>query len=71
MKNGDRSKAQGGIGIVPYVYDEAKNWYRNKTQIKEVAEKSLEQLDEERVIVTKIAKPNKVKTFYDIEDFNK
>lgn len=71
VKNGDKTKAQGGIGIVPYVYEEAKNWYRNKTQIKEVAERSLEKLEEEKIIVTKINKSNKVKSFYDIEDFNK
>lgn len=28
VRNGDKTKSNGGIGIVPYIYEEAKNYYR-------------------------------------------
>lgn len=35
VKNNDVSKANGGIGIVPYIYDEAKKYYASQEKLKE------------------------------------
>lgn len=64
IRNGDISKANGGIGIVGYVYEEAKNYYR---KIAEANNKNLDiqinNNDLEIVITPKELKPLKKKKF--------
>lgn len=55
------TKAQGGIGIVPYLYEEAQEYYKNVDKKKEEIKNGIEkQLDLDKVIV-RITKPEKQK----------
>lgn len=71
VKHGDIKKANEGIGIVPYVYDEAQHYYAEKqNQQIELAKKIGESIATTNV--TKIVKQKpkeKKKLSYDIEDF--
>ena len=61
IQKGSATKAQGGIGIVPYLYEEAQAYYKNIDKKKEKIKKGIEkQLDLDKVIV-KITKPEKQK----------
>lgn len=48
IKKSDKSKANDGIGIIPYRYEEAKAYYQRITQGEKMAEQALEKNKEER-----------------------
>lgn len=48
VKHIDKTKAEGGIGIVPYCYDEAARWFVDRTQKQEKFVLELNQQIEER-----------------------
>jgi hypothetical protein len=64
-------KAQGRIGILPYIYDDAKNYYDNLTRTQNVilhnVEKQLTQ--KENIIIVKLP-PRKKKKQIDLEGLN-
>ena len=64
IKNGDISKANGGIGIVGYIYEEAKEYYRRieTANLKNIDVK-IENNDLEIFITPKELKPLKKKKF--------
>lgn len=77
IKNADTSKANGGIGIVPFVYQEAKNYHREqkeqeknyKTTDIEIAEKAKEIFTSPKPYIKKkrpIQKPKKV-TYFELD----
>lgn len=69
IKKGSAEKAYGGIGIVPYVYDDAQNYYARQNKIKE----NISQVDLSQIVVpaentivikpTPIRKPKRMKLF--------
>ena len=48
IKKSDKSRANDGIGIIPYRYEEAKAYYQRITQGEKMAEQALEKNKEER-----------------------
>jgi hypothetical protein len=47
VKNGDWSKGHGGLGIIPYVYkDAAQYWSQHEDQQKDILEKIVAQAEE-------------------------
>lgn len=62
------SRANGGMGIVPYIYDEAQNYYRNIIlKKKKLSEQAIKQQKEKNKIVKIIkAEENKRKGFIDL-----
>lgn len=69
VKKGDKEKANSGIGIVPYIYDEAQEYYKKlkykNKKIREVVENQKE-IEDKKV---KITIPKKVqRKKYDIEE---
>lgn len=67
-KNNSIERANGGMGIVPYIYDEAQRYYRNIIlKKKKLLEQATKQQEEEKkvVTVTKI-KEEKRKNFIDL-----
>lgn len=71
VKKGSVEKAEGRIGIIPYVYDEAKRYYENlsntQTTILNTVTKQLNQGD--KIIAIKVA-PKKKKKDIDLEALN-
>lgn len=71
IKKGSVEKAQGRIGILPYIYDDAKNYYDNLTRTQNVilhnVEKQLTQ--KENIIIVKLP-PRKKKKQIDLEGLN-
>lgn len=70
VKKGSKKRANEGIGIVPYIYDEAQEYFKRLNYKKEqIAETVSKQLEEESVIL-KVKKINekKKKIFYDLEN---
>jgi len=69
VKKGSVEKAQSRVGIIPYVYDEAKKYYdglaETKNKLHNSVKKQLNQKEE--VIVIKVA-PKKKKRNIDLED---
>lgn len=76
VKNNDLSKSNGGIGIVPYVYEDAYAYYYeifcNSQQNKHIEEKDMEYKVIEITITAPKRKPRKTKkfTFLDEEIVN-
>lgn len=68
IKKGSIEKAQERVGIIPYIYDEAKKYYNNLSvtinQLSDVVEKQLNQKEE--VIIIKKA-PKRKKKDIDLE----
>jgi len=70
VKHGSKKKANEGIGIVPFVYDEAQEYFRklNYKQNK-VAEEINKQLNKKpKVLIVKKQENKKEKTYYNLED---
>lgn len=75
VKNNDIEKANGGIGIVPYVYNDAKNYYytiwlaeeknKNKVVVNNIPTQEIKILRPQRKIIKK-----KVFSFLDEEEIN-
>ena len=69
VKKGSVEKSQNRIGILPYIYDDAKNYYSNLTNVQNKVlvniEKQLSQ--EEKVVVIKKA-PSRRKKDINLED---
>ena len=67
IKKGDKSKANGGIGIIPYVYDESRRyWYDRENKqhgIVEQIEQQIREANQRKQVV--IAKKEKVKSQID------
>jgi len=59
LQNNSVKKARGGIGIIPYVYDEASDYYKKVKQSKESKNKEVEL--EQKVV--KVKKPHKDSVF--------
>lgn len=58
VKHGDKEKADGGIGIIPYIYDDAKIYWtqlehRNKGIIAEIESQMREAAERQKTIVRK------------------
>lgn len=67
VKHNAWEKGHGGLGIVPWVFDEAKNYWIIQEQKKRGFMKSLEQQSKERSII-KIHKQEKVREKYNLDD---
>lgn len=71
VKKNSTRKANEGIGIVPYVYDEAQNYYKKinsqQEKFKNTVEKQLNNPPE--IIVVRKEKKEKSKKIYDLEQF--
>jgi hypothetical protein len=67
VKHNAWEKGHGGLGIVPWVFDEAKNYWIVQEQKKRGFMKSLEQQSKERSIV-KIHRQEKVREKYNLDD---
>ena len=66
IKKGDRSKAEGGIGIVDYVYEDATNYYGERTKrgeniVAEIERQVREASQQKEQKVVKKAKKKKTK----------
>lgn len=74
VKHGDKSKASGGIGIVPYVYEESrKYWYdiesKQKGTVAAIEKQIRESMERKQVTITKKkSKPQKFRTDFSILD---
>lgn len=70
VKNGSKNKADEGIGIVPYVYEEAQEYYNKLTNKQEKVAKTVEKLLEQKPVVMKIRKNNEKKEIplFNLED---
>ena len=70
VKKGSKKKASEGIGIVPYVYDEAQEYYQKLNYKQEkVAETIIKQLDKEPVVIkVKKQREKKEKPLYNLEE---
>lgn len=70
VQKGDKSKAEKGIGIVPYVYQKATEYWVNLESKKQgtiaAIEKQVRELTERPVIKIKRAKTNKKKKMIDL-----
>lgn len=70
VKKGSKKRANEGIGIVPYVYDEAQEYYQNLTnrqnKVAETANKQL--LQEPKIIKIKKQEEEKEKKLYELEE---
>lgn len=71
IKKGSIEKSQQRIGILPYVYDEAKSYYDNITRTQNIILHNVEkQFDKkENVVIVKYRTPKKIKDI-DLEDLN-
>lgn len=69
IKNGAKDKANGGIGIVPYVYEEANAYYSKVEKKQSNFEKTFEQ--EEFIEVEITIKPHRHKNFPSAIDIDK
>lgn len=67
-KNNTIERANGGMGIVPYIYDEAQRYYRNIILKKhKLAEQAIRQQSEEnKTVMIKTVKENDKKGFIDL-----
>lgn len=71
VKHNSTTKAQSRIGIVPYVYDEAKEYYDNITRTQTAVLKSVEkQLSQEESIIVVKSAPHRKKKTIDLGDLN-
>lgn len=78
IKGNSLEKSNGGIGIVPYVYDEAKVYYIRIWQAQQINQaKPIEQYIKPQEVIIKISNPvqrkrtrNKLFTFLDEEEAN-
>lgn len=53
IKKGSKDKAQGRIGIIPYIYEEAHNYYLDLWKIQQINDgKSLDEMIPKQRIVT-------------------
>lgn len=70
VKNGSKTKADEGIGIVPYVYEEAQEYYSRLTNKQEKVAKTVEKLLEQKPVIMKIKKDNgkKEKPLFNLEE---
>ena len=72
IKNGDKTKSNGGIGIVPYVVEEAKSYLSAKQyydrQLVEHFLSSKKEEKEEVVRITQLPNGKKKKNFIDIDN---
>lgn len=68
IKENSIDKAQGGIGIVPYIYEEAKQYYLSQQAIEQKAEKldNILNLITHKTIQIKLPKPKPAKNFTEI-----
>lgn len=60
IKNGDLEKANGGIGIVPYVIDDARNYWIDILQAKELNKELVQQNIELKVVEVHILPPERI-----------
>ena len=69
VKNGSKAKANEGIGIVPYIYDEAQTYYYNLHNKQEKVAQVIEKQLKEQPVILKIKKveEKKKKPLYDLE----
>lgn len=70
VKKGSKEKANEGIGIVPYIYDEAQEYYEKLYNKQEKVAKIIEKQLEESPVVLKVKKieNKKVKNLYDLNN---
>lgn len=70
VKKGQKKKANEGIGIVPYVYDEAQEYFRNLSEKQEKIAKVVEQQLKKEPIVIRVEKDKerKEKPLYNLEE---
>ena len=70
IKKGSKKKANEGIGIVPFVYDEAQDYYQKLSYKQEkVAETVIKQLEKEPVVIkVKKQMEKKEKPLYNLEE---
>lgn len=70
IKKGSKKKANEGIGIVPYVYDDAQEYYQKLSYKQEkVAETISKQLEQEPVVIkVKKQMEKKEKPLYNLEE---
>ena len=68
IKENSIDKAQGGIGIVPYIYEDAKQYYLSQQAIEQKAEKldNILNLITHKTIQIKLPKPKPAKNFTEI-----
>ena len=59
VKHGDLEKANGGIGIVPYVIDDARNYWLDIMQAKELNKELVQQKMELKVVEVHILPPER------------
>lgn len=68
IKNGEVEKSEERIGIVPYVYDEAQNYFSNLSKKQDKVLKNYnEKKDKNKKIVVKMGKKKKGKTEEDFD----
>ena len=72
IKKGSIEKSQERIGILPYVYDEAKQYYENLTRTQNLILRNVEKqlVKEEKVIVVKQNPAHKGKKVINLEDLD-
>ena len=69
--NGDKSKSEGGIGIIPYIYEEGAAYWRNKeAQERGICARIEQQIKEaqnrEKIIVKQHKQKSKKAKKYDL-----
>lgn len=73
IKKGDPTKSENGIGIIPYIYEEGKQyWYKRESQQKGICAKIEEQIrqthKQNTVIVKQKAQRNTRRANYSLDD---
>lgn len=73
IKKGDKNKSNGGIGIIPYIYDEAiKYWYIKEGQQKGIVSRIEQQVKEaatrKQIVITKKEEEKKYVVDFSILD---
>ena len=69
VQNKPKDKANGGIGIVPYVYDAAQEYYNKKEKRQErVAENIVNSLEAQPIIIKVKEKKQEKKEIYDLDN---
>lgn len=70
IKKGSKEKANEGIGIVPYVYDEAQEYYKKLNYKQEKVAETISKQLEQKSVILKVKKQTekKEKPLYNLEE---
>ena len=73
IRNGDKNKANGGIGIIPYIYDESRRyWYDRESKQHGIIEQIEKQIHDatqrEQIVITKKKENKKYQVDFSILD---